>query len=183
MTPSQWGGSAINKLRANAPPPPPKPYEEEFPTLGGAVKKTIPKVSSSDSMASGTSCASGVSAMSKSSSGLSMAERLKKQLEEEEAERQRQAYMNEEDRKRREDEEYKNNIGVVYIPRRTYTTFDKDGEQYQEDGYEYGLHADVHADDDLEHDVYGRSSGAARYEYDEQEDAAHTPEYSYEDDY
>ncbi len=78
---NKWGQSALRKPVAT--PPGPKPFEEQFPTLGGGSKAT-PKPPTPPPGGGGAAAAAASAA-----AGLSFADLMKKRLADEEEERQR----------------------------------------------------------------------------------------------
>lgn len=133
----KWEQSAIRrKPTSDLPSICPKPNihnHEMFPTLGGS-----------------TSPPSDTKKMEKSSSSVSLAERMKIRLQEEEAEKKRQEERAQAQARVREEEERRNRmLGVLtgtYI-RSSAKLFEK---------LDYDLDDDVNPTEDLEYDAYGR---------------------------
>lgn len=136
----KWTQSAIRKKKVDTPPEPvQKPFEEEFPTLGGP---TIPKNRSMESISS-------------TSGTLTLAERMKQKLAEENEEQLRRKL--EEERKRNE-ENAKANDGFLVGQHLTINLSKKlraieDDVHKDVEDHEYNNYEHDEDDEDL-HDIY-----------------------------
>ena len=149
-TPSKWGQSALKK-----PEPPAPKFEDEFPSLGGTNATTKPTAA----------------ATAAATKPLSMAERMKLRLAEEEAERLRLA--DEERRKAEEDEKNRFKGEVIplhsFIHNRIARDFKIDSEY---DSHEYNQYDDH----------YDRDQGM-QPPYDYEEDADYGCDGEYDDEH